>query len=74
MKRVRIVDPNAGEMKLGDEKILTTEQVCRLFNITKGTLSNWLYKGQIPSIKIGRKHFFKESTLLDWMSERENIR
>lgn len=49
---------------LNGERYLTSEQVCKLLNITKRTLLEYREKGEIPYITLFGKMLYKESDLL----------
>ncbi|MCH7480688.1 MAG: helix-turn-helix domain-containing protein [Chloroflexi bacterium] len=52
------------------EKLLTTEQVCELFQIKRSTLYDWTHIGYIPHIKFPKGIRFKVSELEQWLKHR----
>jgi len=40
---------------------LTTRKIANHFNVTQRTVRNWISKGLIPAIKMGKKWFVEES-------------
>lgn len=73
MKKVYINEA-INPVKIGDDRLMNIDELGMILQVKKSTLLNWISSGKIPSIKIGRKHFFKESTLLDWINEKEEIK
>lgn len=55
------------------DKLLTVNDVCKIFNIEKTTLYAWIAKKRIPVIKIsGRMVRFKMSEIERWLSEKSH--
>lgn len=54
---------------LNGERYLTSEQVCKLLNITKRTLLEYREKGEVPYITLFGKMLYKESDLLAILEE-----
>lgn len=53
-----------------DDKLLTYEQVSRLFNIPKNTLYAWVSEGRIPHIRLSARFVrFSEAGLRSWFSK-----
>lgn len=46
-----------------EEKLLTTEEACKLARVSRPTLHRWKSNGIIPFIKIGKNIRYKESDL-----------
>jgi len=45
-------------------KLYTSEEVRKMFDISRGTLHNWSNVKQIlPKVKVGRRTYFKESDI-----------
>ncbi len=55
-----------------EDKLFTLDEVVKYFKIPKSTLYKLAEKGRIPCIKIGKQLRFRESSLNQWLSEREN--
>jgi len=65
----KILRPNGLSEK---EKWLTTEEVCRMLNISKRTCKNYRDKGLLPFSKNGAKIYFKESDVHSYLEDRYN--
>lgn len=52
--------------------LLSINQVCNLYKVTRKTLYNWQSSGKLTMIKKGRKSFI-ESTIMDGLAERKVI-
>ena len=50
--------------------LLTTKEVAREFKISEKTVSRMVQKGQIPSLRIGRRIRIPTEQLKDWIRER----
>lgn len=51
------------------DRLLTVEEAAVLLSVSPKTVRNWVYKGQIPYIKISRIVRFKRSELDRWIEE-----
>lgn len=48
------------------EKLLTTKEVCRMFDVTSVTISAWINKGKLKRYSNqGGKNFFKYSEVME---------
>ena len=45
------------------DKLLSSEEICKILKISRVTLYRWIKDGKVESIKIGKRHLFKESVL-----------
>lgn len=52
-----------------ERKILTIEEASELLSVKVSRLRTAVFRREIPHIKIGRLVRFKESDLMDWISE-----
>jgi excisionase family DNA binding protein len=50
------------------DKIITTEEACKLLGITRQTLYKLAEKGEIPGKKVGSRYKFIESELLNYLN------
>ena len=48
-----------------EEPLLTIEEACELFKVSKVTIHKWKKANKIQSYRIGRKIYFKKSELLN---------
>ena len=49
------------------EKLLTTQEVAKLFGVTTVTISSWITKGYLSPSKIGGRNRFKYSDVMESM-------
>lgn len=54
------------------EDLLSSAEVRQLFNIQKCTLCHWVKRGYLNPIKLGNKHYYKQSDINELMNERQN--
>lgn len=54
------------------EDLLSSADVRQIFNIQKCTLSHWTKRGYLKPIKLGNKHYYKQSDINELMNERQN--
>lgn len=47
--------------------IYTTQQVASMFGVEDKTVRGWAKKGIIPTKKIGKRWFFEEKVVLDFL-------
>ena len=46
------------------EQMYTLTQVASIFSVTRQTVLNWVKKGNISAVKVGRKWFVPESEIV----------
>ena len=65
--------PNAfGESKRYPfPELLTAEDMCVIFGISRNTLRDWCANKGLPHIRLGLKTFFTESRVWEWLRSRE---
>jgi excisionase family DNA binding protein len=51
------------------KEILTLNEVCQLLSLAKQTVYRLTSRGEIPYFKNGRKLYFKQSLLLEWIDK-----
>ncbi len=51
------------------DNLISKEEISRELGISVKTVSNWMSKGKLPSIKIGRKNYAIRSSLEIWFEE-----
>jgi excisionase family DNA binding protein len=54
-----------------EKDVISTEEACNLLGITRQTLYKLAEKGEIPSKKIGSKHKFIKSSIMDYLQHKE---
>lgn len=55
------------------EKLLTARQVSELLEVKISTVYDWVYRGVIPHVKLGRLIRFKKAEVFRWV-ESHTIR
>ncbi|MCK5492355.1 MAG: helix-turn-helix domain-containing protein [Candidatus Omnitrophica bacterium] len=53
------------------EKLLTIQEVSKLFKVTPSLIYKWVHYGFVPHIKLGTRVRFKKSALEKWLIERK---
>lgn len=56
-----------------DEKgaqLMTMDETAKMLRIAKQTLYNFVYKKQIPVVKVGSRNMFEKSAINKWLFER----
>jgi excisionase family DNA binding protein len=53
------------------EKLMTIEDVVKMFKVTKVTIHKWKKKKLIPFYRMGRKIYFKEQELLELVTSKK---
>lgn len=51
------------------EKIYTVPQVAEYLQISRSKMYDWVKKGKIPHLRIGRNIRIRESELLEWLED-----
>jgi len=55
-----------GEKRMELDTLYTKEDILRRYDLVSGTLNNWVSKGKIPYVKIGKKVLFPARELERW--------
>lgn len=53
------------------EDLLSTEDIQKVFKVSKVTVHKWKKKGLIPFYKMNRKVYFKKSEVIDAMQHKK---
>ena len=53
------------------EKLITAKQVSELLEVKISTVYDWVYRGMIPYIKLGRLIRFKKNEIFRWIDSHE---
>jgi Predicted transcriptional regulator len=56
------------EEGLCEPKLLSTDEVCKLLDISRSTLWNWNKRGTLKPKKIGRKNVYYKKEIYDYVS------
>lgn len=53
------------------DKLLTTGKVATVLGLARNTILVWAKDGQLDSIRVGKRHFIKKSTLKQYIEEKK---
>ena len=53
-----------------EDKFLTVKDLVQALNVKESTLRDWIFKGQIPVIRIGRLIRFRWSEIEKWLQKQ----
>lgn len=56
-----------------DTLLVTVEETARLFNIDRSTVYDMLRRGDLPSVKIGRRRLISRQALINFISRSESV-
>jgi len=59
-----------GDKTMELDTLYTKEDMLRRYNLVKGTLYNWVSKGKIPYIKIGKRVLFPAREIERWEKKK----
>lgn len=66
---------NQSPVRFFDNKIfdnlLTVEELAIIFRVSPQTIRNWVARGKIPHIQIGRRNLFHMRRLQQWLIQKE---
>ena len=48
----------SSDLESKEFKLLTTDEVTKIFDVTRQTINNWVKKGLIPLRKMGRRNYY----------------
>jgi predicted DNA-binding transcriptional regulator AlpA len=61
-------------IRVDPEKMYDVDGLAELFEVTKETIFRWNVSGDAPQrIKIGRKVFYKGSSVIAWINAKESV-
>ena len=53
------------------DNLISLEELAVIFGLAPQTIRNWVALRKIPSVRIGRKCFFRERSLHRWLNQKE---
>ena len=53
------------------DNLITLEELAVIFGLAPKTIRNWVALKKIPSVRIGRKHYFQQRSLQEWLNRKE---
>ena len=68
---------NAGRSSDNDKSVvffdnlITTEELATIFRVAPQTIRNWIARGKIPFIQIGRRNLFQKRSVQKWLNQKE---
>ncbi len=51
--------------------VITLEELAVIFRLAPQTIRNWVARGKIPHVRIGRRYFFQKRSLKRWLNQKE---
>jgi len=55
-----------------EDRLLSTNDVIQLFNVSRVTIHNWKKSGLLPSFKMGNRVYFNENEVRRIIEERQS--
>ena len=53
------------------DNLISLEELAVIFGLAPQTIRNWVALRKIPNVKIGRKRFFQQRSLQEWLNHKE---
>ena len=53
------------------DNLITVEELATIFRVAPQTIRNWVARGKIPHIQIGRRNLFQKRSLQKWLNQKE---
>ena len=53
------------------DNLISVEELAVIFRLAPQTIRNWVALGKIPHVKIGRRHFFQQRSVQEWLNRKE---
>ena len=53
------------------DNLITTEELAVIFRVSPQTIRNWVARGKIPHIQIGKRNLFRLRSLQQWLIQKE---
>ena len=71
--RIKVVTKNANQIGASTlfDNLISVEELAVIFGLAPQTIRNWIALGKIPHVKLGRKHFFQERSVQEWLNQKE---
>ncbi len=63
--------PQQTELNEQPEDLLSTEDIQRMFNVSKVTIYKWKKKGILPYYKMNSRVYFKKSEVIDSLKHKK---
>lgn len=53
------------------DNLITTEELATILRVHSQTIRNWVARGKIPHIQIGRRNLFQKGSIQKWLNQKE---
>ena len=53
------------------ENLITVEELAVIFGLAPQTIRNWVAKGKLPYVKIGKRNLFLKRSVQEWLNRKE---
>ena len=53
------------------DNLITVEELATIFRVHPQTIRNWIARGKIPYIQIGRRNLFQKGSIQKWLNQQE---
>ena len=75
-KQVKLKEADENTVSRSDKDLLfdnliSLEELAVIFGLAPQTIRNWIALRKIPSVRIGRKRFFQQRSLQEWLNHKE---
>ena len=56
------------------ENLITVEELAVIFGLAPQTIRNWVAKGKLPYVKVGKRNMFLTGSMQEWLDRKEQPR
>ena len=53
------------------ENLISVEELAVIFGLAPQTIRNWVARGKIPYVKIGKRKWFLKGSMQEWLNQKE---
>ena len=53
------------------DNLITVEELATIFRVNPQTIRNWVARGKIPHVQIGRRNLFQMGSIQKWLNQKE---
>ena len=53
------------------DNLLTVEELAIIFGLAPRTIRNWIARGKIPHVKVGRRNMLLKRSVQEWLNQKE---
>ena len=69
--RVRSAGQQINASNVFIDNLITTEELATILRVTSQTIRNWVARGKIPYIQVGRRNLFQMGSIQKWLNQKE---